>query len=369
MSLDSTATEVTAVAVAIAAVVALSVVWGLGQGWRRLLLRVAAAALCLLSAASAGLLWVNRQVDVYPTWASLFGSTADVDVPVAEISTGAVVSSGAGQIRMLTVSGQASHLTLSVYAYLPPGYSDSGTTRYPVIEALHGYPGSPTSWIKRLGVAKILDREILAGRMAPTVVLFPYQTPDPLLDTECTDLVGGAQAETFLTRDVPAAVRARFHVRADPAGWGLIGYSAGGYCAADLALRHPGEYAAGASLSGYAEPGIKIGNGTENTLYNDLWRIRHLPVPAVALYLASARTDGAPLRDTRALARAAHAPLSVTTSYIDGGGHNVQTWQAMEAPAFDWLSTQLGRPITPASPPQAADQSRSQSTLATAPHP
>ncbi|BCY11454.1 esterase family protein [Actinoplanes sp. L3-i22] len=335
MDLDSVGTEWTAVAVAVVAVVGFSLVWGTG----RVLVRTVAGFVCVLSAAAAGLTWVNRQVDAYPTWSSLVGSSAAADTPV---TAGRV---GAGQIVTLTVNGQASGLNLPVYAYLPPGYSDTGSTRYPVVEALHGYPGSPSHWIKRLDVATVLNHEIRAGRMAPTVVLFPYQTPDPLIDTECANLVGGAQAETFLTRDVPAAARARFQVRTDAAGWGLIGYSAGGYCATDLALRHPDEYTAAASLSGDATPGIKIGDGSENTTYNDLWRLAHLPVPAVSLYLASARTDRTPLRDTRALVRAARAPLSVTTSYIDGGGHNVQTWQAMEAPAFDWLSTQLARPL------------------------
>jgi hypothetical protein len=47
------------------------------------------------------------------------------------------------------------------------------------------------------------------------VVLLPYQTPAQLRDTECTDLVGGPQAETFLTRDVPAYARAHLRVRTD----------------------------------------------------------------------------------------------------------------------------------------------------------
>ncbi|MFI1996355.1 alpha/beta hydrolase [Actinoplanes sp. NPDC020271] len=365
MSLDSLGTEITAVVVAVLSAVALSAVWNRGRGWQRISLRTVTAVLCLLSAAASGLLAVNRQVEIYPTWSSLTGGSPDGDVAVP--ASAPVRHSPKGQILNLSVAGPASNLTMPVYVYLPPGYQDDGTVRYPVVEALHGYPGSPTGWLNRLHVAKVLDQEIKTGRMAPTIVLFPYQTPDPLLDTECTNLAGGPQTETFLTKDVPAVVRARFPVRTD-AGWGLIGYSAGGYCAIDLAMRHPGQYTAGAAMSGYAEPGIAIGNGTEKTLYNDLWRLKHLPVPAVALYLAAARADGQPLRDTHALAQAAHAPLSVTTSYIDGGGHNVQTWQAMEAPAFDWLSTQLGRPVTSSTPAPADDQSRSPASLAIAPH-
>jgi enterochelin esterase-like enzyme len=347
MSPDSLALELLALAATVGAAIVLSVVWGANRGWQPILVRTVAVSACLATASATGLVWVNRQVDTYPTWSSLSGSTAAAYTP---ISATPADDTGAGQIITFTVAGTASGMTVPVYAYLPPGYTSSPGTRYPVIEALHGYPGSPLQWINKLAVATVLNHEISAGRMAPTVVLFPYQTPDPTLDTECTNIVNGAQAETFLTVDVPAAVRARLHVRVDAAGWGLIGYSAGGYCASDLALRHPSEYTAAASLSGYTGPGIRIGNGTENTLYNDLWRLKHLPVPAVALYLTCARADLNSLHNTLALARAGHAPLSVTTSYVNGGGHNMQTWQAMEAPAFDWLSTALGRPLTAASP-------------------
>ena len=344
---DSLAVELVALAATVAAAVVLNVLWSTTPGRRRVLVRSLAVFTCLVTASTTGLIWANRQIDTYPTWSSLVGSapgtaTAIQDTPADDTNAGHIIS--------FTVTGKISRMTMPVYAYLPPGYTRTPGTRYPVVEALHGYPGSPLQWINGLGVAAVLNHEIDAGRMAPTVVLFPYQTPDPTLDTECTNIVNGAQAETFLTRDVTAAVRARLHVRTDAAGWGLIGYSAGGYCATDLLLRHPGEYAAAASLSGYAEPGIAIGDGTESTLYNDLWRIEHLPVPAVALYLACARTDRISLHDTLALARAPRGRLPVTTSYLNGGGHNAQTWRAMEAPAFDWLSTSLGRPIVPASP-------------------
>ena len=345
MSPDSLAIELLALTASVAAAVALSVFWSAMRRW----LRGVVIAACLLTVTATTLVWVNRQVDSYPTWASLFGSTADAGGSAPAAKT--VSAATAGQIVKFTVAGKASGITVPMWAYLPPGYGNSPATRYPVIEALHGYPSSPVQWLKGFGVAAVLNGEIAAGRMAPTVVLFPYQTPQPMIDTECANLVNGPQAETFLTVDVPAFVRAHLAVRTDAAGWGLIGYSAGGYCATDLALRHPTEYAAGASLSGYATPGIVIGDNLEHTTYDDVWRLKHLPIPAVALYLSCAKTDRLALRATQDLARAAHAPLSVTLAYIAGGGHNSGTWHAMEAPAFDWLSNTLGRPTTVAASP------------------
>jgi enterochelin esterase-like enzyme len=282
----------------------------------------------VLSVGAAVALQLNRMTEAYPS--------APAGTPAA--STGS-------RILTVTVAGRASGLTLPMYVYLPAAYR-TGRTRFPVIEALHGYPGSPRSWLRKLNAQSYLDQEIAAGRMAPTVVLFPYQTPEQLLDTECTDLHGGPHAETFLTTDVPAYVRERFRVRTDRAGWGLTGYSAGGFCAINLSLRHPGEYAAAAGLSGYAEPGIAIGDGSERTTNNPGWRLRHLPQPALALWLGWAADDRQSSADSRRIAAEAHAPLAVTTAVVAHGGHSSAVWRQLEPPAFDWLSAHLARPLT-----------------------
>jgi enterochelin esterase-like enzyme len=345
MGPDSTTVEVIAVALAVAAIVVLALGWDIGRGWRRTTLRAAATTLCLVTAAAAALVWVNRQVETYTSWSDVFGGPADADASAASVAATPADTRSRGRVVSLTVPGRDSAMTAPMYVYLPAAYDRKPATRFPVIEALHGFPGSPLTWLHRLGVAGHLDREIAVGRMAPTVVLFPYQTPDPMVDTECTNLRYGPKAETFLTVDVPATARTHLRVRTDRAAWGLIGYSAGGYCATNLLLRHPTQYAAAASLSGYSDPGIAIGDGSEHTLNNDIWRLQHLPLPAVALYLACARTDPTAMRDTAALARAAHPPASTTTAYVGTGGHNSQTWAAMEAPAFDWLSGWLARAL------------------------
>ncbi len=349
MSPDSPTVELLAVVAAVLAAAVLGFTWNVAGGWRRALLRSAAITACLATMAVAGLTWVNRQIDLYPTWASIFGSrhaaggadgTDDAGVPVSAESG----SSGSGRIVTYHLAGAQSKLNLMMYAYLPPGYDQHPTTKYPVIEALHGFPGNPVLWLKQLTVAAVLDKEISQGRMAPVVVLFPYQTPDPSIDTECANLPNGPQAETFLTQDVPAFAHERMHVREEPGSWGLIGYSAGAYCATNLLLRHPEQYHAAASLSGQATPGIRIGDQNLQNTYDVSWRLQHLPIPAVALYLACAKSDPSALRGTQEMVHLAHAPISVTTNFVNGGGHNSETWLAMEAPAFDWLSTWLGQP-------------------------
>jgi enterochelin esterase-like enzyme len=342
--LDGPAVVLLGALATVTAAVALAVSWDRAHEW----VRAALAAVCVLAVAGTAALQLNRMVEAYPSWSALAGEAAAGSAARPESAIAAAAPpadpAGGGTLISARVDGRVSGLSLPMYIYLPPGYQRERRLRYPVIEAAHGYPGSPRTWIRRLAIKAYLDREIAAGRMAPTVVLLPYQTPAQLRDTECANLVGGPQAETFLTRDVPAYARAHLRVRTDRAAWGLVGYSAGGFCATNLLLRHPGEYAAAASLSGYDTPGIRVGDGSESTTNNDAWRLANLPQPPVSLYLAWANDDPPARRNALRLARLAHAPLVVTTAVVARGGHSDAAWQEMEAPAFDWLSAHLTRP-------------------------
>ncbi|GLY94982.1 alpha/beta hydrolase-fold protein [Actinoplanes sp. NBRC 103695] len=324
MRIDGLPLLLTGLALVFAAGLAIAVLWDRAGP----VLRSALVVASVLGVAATAALQLNRMT-------ATVGSAPDLVTATA--------AGPGGRLVEITIAGPASGMTMPAWVYLPPGYA-TGHERYPVVEAFHGFPGSPKGWLRKLNAVGYLNQEIAAGRMAPTVVAFVYQTPDPLVDTECTNLVGGPQAETYLTVDVPAAIETRFRVRADRAAWGLIGYSAGGFCAADLLLRHADRYAAAASLSGYATAGIRVGDGSERTTNDVAWRLRHLSRPAASLYLGYAADDGHPRRDSLLMARLATAPMSVTTGVVAHGGHSDAVWRTMEPPAFDWLSSRLARP-------------------------
>jgi enterochelin esterase-like enzyme len=358
MSIDGIGAVVAGVCLALAVTAALALLWDRA----RVLGRIALVVTVVLSVTVTTALELNRLTETYPSWAALAGEKTVPDPgpsPVTEPSSGTEVAAGAtigrpgkGQLVTYTVPGPVSKMTMPMSVYLPAAYftPEGLGLDFPVIEALHGYPGTPESWIKRLSIADHLDREIASGRMAPTVVLLPYQTPDRLLDTECTNLAGGPQSETYLTVDVPAWARGHLRVRADRAAWALTGYSAGAFCAMNLLLKHPGEYAAAASLSGYPEPGIKTGDQSEKTTNNIAWRLTHLPRPPVALWIGWADDDTDASTGSRRVVALAQPPITVVTAAVPEGGHSHAVWKQMEGPAFDWLSAQLARPAPPVQP-------------------
>jgi hypothetical protein len=74
------------------------------------------------------------------------------------------------------------------------------------------------------------------------------------------------------------------------------------------------------------------------------WLLRHQPAPPVSLFatIGSGEVSGTGLRDTRRFVALVHAPMSVTTVVIPGGGHNFRVWASMMPRALDFLSAHLG---------------------------
>src|SRR5437868_4254841 len=112
--------------------------------------------------------------------------------------------------------------------YLPEGYDNTATTRYPVIYFLHGLPAGPDGYHSAGFLEQGLEQ---LGR--PAIVVAPQGSRKPRSDPEYL----GAW-ETAIARELPAAVDARFRTIRGRGGRALIGVSAGGYGAMLLALHH-----------------------------------------------------------------------------------------------------------------------------------
>ena len=89
--------------------------------------------------------------------------------------------------------------------------------------------------------------------MQPMILVMMRPTVAPPRDTECVDVPGGPQTETFFAKDLPQAVSDALPGRdSGPGNWGIIGNSTGGYCALKIGLHHPDRfYGAAAGLSAY----------------------------------------------------------------------------------------------------------------------
>jgi enterochelin esterase-like enzyme len=145
------------------------------------------------------------------------------------------------------------HDYATIDIYLPPGY-DNGTQRYPVIYEPH----QPLwAWEQGMHVSSFLNDLIDTGAMPPEIVVFVGQYGGPYPDSECADSYDGREwFDRYLGHDVPAWVDANLRTIATPQARALLGFSAGGYCAAAAIAHHPDVFDTALIFSGYFQAGV-----------------------------------------------------------------------------------------------------------------
>lgn len=237
--------------------------------------------------------------------------------------------------------------------YLPPQYGDPAYSRrsFPVVELLSGFPGGPQSWLRASHISHVLDHLISTGESVPFIAVIPVQNVVSPRDTECVNVTRGPQVDTYLTIDVHRATAGAFRASSSP--WGVLGVSTGGYCAANLAFRHPGLFGAAVSIAGY---NVAAHDATTGSLFggsraladanNVLWQLQHHRAPALNLLVVSIRSDRASYRAGEQLARAHRPPLELWTLALPRGAHNFATFNAVLPTCFGWLSRLMPAPLT-----------------------
>lgn len=260
-----------------------------------------------------------------------------------------------GRLETVQIRGDISQLSNPAYVYLPPQYFQARYrhTAFPGVELLSGYPSTDKMLVQRLAPQRKLRIEIAHHRAEPMVLVMMRPTLTYPRDTECTDVPGGPQVETYYAQDVPRAVAG--HYRVAPTGWGFAGVSTGGYCATKVTMDHPSIFRAAVSLSGYYQAlkdyttgDLWGGSSVVRNLNSPEWRLQHQPAPPVSLLVTSSRDEGGPYgyQDTRRFLSLVRPPMQVSTLISPHGGHDFSTWAPDLPKALHWLSARLhpGRP-------------------------
>lgn len=268
---------------------------------------------------------------------------------------------GNGGFVKTILRGTASGVESQVYVLTPPGYGRHPNLYYPVIELLHGVPDSPGAWMRKMHVATRLKSAVATGKTHPFILVIPNITPytdhsSPRDNEEATDLSSRDRIETWVTRDVRTMVLNDFRAIDAPSGWGLMGYSTGGFVAANLVLKHPDLYKTAVSISGYYSPESPLVTADPDfARQNDpLWRIAHTRTAPVSLLMtASAQDPVDPPSEARQMLAAAKSGVADQATELEqyvaplGGGHNQSAWEKMLPTAFRWSTQRLSGPVTP----------------------
>lgn len=328
----------------------------------------ALARALLIAACSLGVLasvgmWQNDANGWYVSWSDLLGTDADPASTGAQGSPAGVAAADTGaapaaphvtaplpqpgrRLQTYEVTGTRSELRMQVLVYLPASYESSPQRSYPVVEALHGYPGTPAGWTGTMDVGAQIDAAVASHAIAESIVVVPQINQPLSRDGECVNGPAGTpQLETWVTSDVPQFVRTHLRARTDRSAWAVMGYSEGGYCAAMAGVLHPQTYGAAVVLSGYFTPQFDgsapvLPPGSARARRYDLVAAVATAPPTVALWVQAGRLSEY-WPQTRAFVQAVRPPTSVTTSVQGNAGHRWDVWKAQVPVALSWLGHEI----------------------------
>jgi Putative esterase len=210
-----------------------------------------------------------------------------------------------GELRAAHITGTRSGISATAYVYLPPQYFDSGARAggtFGVVIVISGHTATAGDPYGAVSVALTAARQIAAGREKPAIYVMLTPAVAAGRDRACLDVPGGPQAATFFSQDLPAAIRAAYHVSDGPGGWAVVGDASGGYCALSLAMAHSDRFSvAAAPLAPYGlppgmtgmrpgSPGWWLAGGSAAIRDEDdlTWRLRFLPPQPVTVFFTRA---------------------------------------------------------------------------------
>jgi enterochelin esterase-like enzyme len=303
----------------------------------RLVVPVAAAGALLLFLA-VGLMGLYRYLDAYwlyrgfppprdPGFVRQAGSLQTIHVPSAAIG---------GRSQQVVV-------------YLPPGYAQSTTQRYPVLYLLHGFPGDPAGFVRTVRVGVVEDTLLAKHQMRPMIIVMPFGSTGIFTDKEWANGIHAGEGwETFLARDVVNAVDARYRTLRSGAGRALGGLSEGGYASLNIGLHHPAEFHVLESWSGYQKAdNVKSIFGGRQALLAANSPLLTLPRVAPELrregayvWFYTGRQDGLKKQNARFAAELARLRVKHLFFLVDGG-HNWALWRGNAWQAIEVASAHL----------------------------
>ncbi|WP_083754019.1 alpha/beta hydrolase [Actinosynnema sp. ALI-1.44] len=335
--------------------------------WRR---RVAAVVVAVL-AVVASMLNINAYYGQYPSLRGALGMPPANEIPFTDLTPPTetpfpsepgrpLIDSWKpppnmpkqGKVTQATIPSPISKFptTRQAYLYLPPAYLTDARPLLPVLVALPGQPGGPTDWINGGQIAATMDRYAAAHNGLAPIVVMPDATGSALNNPLCVDSKLGAN-ETYLTRDVPDWIRQNLQVDPDARHWAVAGFSYGGTCALQLALRQPQVYPTFVDISGQQEPSLGTREKTVKEIFDgdeaafrainplDLLATRKYPDSAGAFTVGSV---DAYLPQQKVVYDAALRNGLAAEWFEVPGPHNWHSWAAGFVKSLDWLTSRMG---------------------------
>ena len=174
---------------------------------------------------------------------------------------------------------------------------------------------------------------------------------------QCLNQNRGPQDETYLSQDLPAYISAALRVQPPGRGWGIAGYSEGGFCAANLGLRQGRVFSFAGVLRGYFAPSDNqledprrlvspFASREQQRQSTPIDELQPLPArqPVAQFWIGAGGSDGSDVHASQVFRqllqlREPQVPLRL----VPGGGHTMFTWRILVPQLLSWMTPRLAR--------------------------
>ena len=159
--------------------------------------------------------------------------------------------------------------------YLPAGYEDSGTRRYPVLYLLHGMGGDEDAWPTLGRAVQILDNLIASGKAEPMIVVMPNgnaalpsapgEGPSGLVQptSDLPKTKDGSYEASF--PEIISYVDSHYRTVRKPSGRAIAGLSMGGFHSFHISKEYPGTF----GYVGLFSAAVRSLEDSSNPIYSD----------------------------------------------------------------------------------------------------
>lgn len=329
------------------------------------------AVVAVAFVALALLAQVNAHLVGYPTLAAALGHPPVVDADLGDLEspTHLLVADGpiqdgwtaprsmppVGDVIEADIPGPVSGFhARPASIYVPPAYLTDPRADLPVLVLLTGQPGHVADWIEGGHLARTMDT--FAARhdgLAPVVIV-----ADALGDAEANPMCMDSELGnvfTYLSVDLPEWATEHLQVSPDTKNWAIGGYSYGGTCALQTAVRAPTTYPTFVDISGEDEPrrgsrdesvAAAFGDDSERSrqLFDDVAPLtvmarNNFPGTAGAFVVGAEDEEFRP-QTHRAFDAAVAA--GIDSHYLElPGGHSMDVWAPALEGEMEWLGVRM----------------------------
>jgi enterochelin esterase family protein len=150
-----------------------------------------------------------------------------------------------GEIRTLLYKSRSNGVTRELTVYVPPGYEQASSRRYPVLYLLHGFANDHHSWHRYGRANDILDNLLAQKKIEPFLVVMPLGYGGVLVNGDGTGVAPNGDArgdaalyQRDLLEDIIPMIDKKYRTIADRRHRAIVGFSMGGGQAGRFGLRN-----------------------------------------------------------------------------------------------------------------------------------